>query len=97
MTAPDLPAAPVAVPGKPRLVGKARLRHDTVRGADMLLLPERVVKLNASGGAILGLCDGERTVNQIVAELETRFDTTGLEPDVLAFLIDATSRGWITE
>jgi pyrroloquinoline quinone biosynthesis protein D len=80
---------------KPRLVRKARLRYEEVRGADLLLLPERVVKLNPTGAAILRLCDGERTVVEIVHELEAQFARTGLEPEVLQFLDRVSEQGWI--
>ena len=40
----------------------------------MLLTPETVTVLNGTGAAILGLCDGQRTVAEIVAELRGRYD-----------------------
>ena len=40
----------------------------------MLLTPEAVTVLNGTGAAVLGLCDGRRTVAEIVAELRGRFD-----------------------
>nr|WP_264086356.1 pyrroloquinoline quinone biosynthesis peptide chaperone PqqD [Amycolatopsis lexingtonensis] len=39
------------------------------------MLPETVVVLNGSGADILGLCDGQRTVADVVAELGTRYGT----------------------
>ena len=80
----------------PRLVRKGRLRFDEVRDGDVLLLPERVVRLNTSSAAILRLCDGTRTVAEIIAKLEADFDTPGLGDDVLGFLRDARERGWVT-
>ncbi|MGI8312068.1 pyrroloquinoline quinone biosynthesis peptide chaperone PqqD [Saccharopolyspora hattusasensis] len=88
MDKPDLTATP-------RLATKAMLKHDTVRDAELLLLPERVVRLNASGAAILRLCDGSRTVRQVVAQLEHDFEAAGLANDVMAFLQDAHGRGWV--
>lgn len=79
----------------PRLAAKAMLRHDTVRGADLLLLPERVVRLNASSAAILRLCDGSRTVDAMVAQLQADFDARDLTGDVVAFLRDARTHGWV--
>ncbi|TDD37354.1 pyrroloquinoline quinone biosynthesis peptide chaperone PqqD [Saccharopolyspora elongata] len=79
----------------PRLVTKAMLKHDSVRDAELLLLPERVVRLNASGAAILRLCDGSRTVWQVVAQLEHDFEATGLTNDVVEFLQDAHGWGWV--
>jgi pyrroloquinoline quinone biosynthesis protein D len=88
MDEPDLTAIP-------RLASKAMLKHDSVRDVELLLLPERVVLLNKSGAAILGLCDGSRTVQQVVVELERAFEAADLTNDVMTFLQDARGRGWV--
>ncbi len=88
MTGDDLTATP-------RLATKAMLKHDCVRDVELLLLPERVVLLNKSGAAILGLCDGSRTVRQLIERLEHDFEATGLVNDVMSFLQDASGRGWV--
>lgn len=88
MTGNDLTATP-------RLATKAMLKHDRVRDVELLLLPERVVLLNKSGAAILGLCDGSRTVRQLVDQLEHDFEATDLVNDVVSFLDDASGRGWV--
>lgn len=87
-----LEPAPAA---RPRLRGPARLKYDKTRETDQLLLPERVVNLNATAAAILKLCDGKRTVSEIVEELEASYGQTGLEGDVLEFLLLAADRGWV--
>jgi pyrroloquinoline quinone biosynthesis protein D len=79
----------------PRLATKAMLKHDRVRDVELLLLPERVVLLNKSGAAILGLCDGSRTVQELVAQLEHDFEASDLVNDVMSFLEDASGRGWV--
>jgi pyrroloquinoline quinone biosynthesis protein D len=79
----------------PKLATKAMLRHDSVRDVVLLLLPERVVLLNKSGAAILGLCDGSRTVREVVAQLEQDFEAVDLANDVMTFLQDARGRGWV--
>ncbi|GAA3588214.1 hypothetical protein GCM10022222_85990 [Amycolatopsis ultiminotia] len=79
----------------PKLATKAMLKHDNVRDVELLLLPERVVLLNKSGAAILGLCDGSRTVRQLVVQLEEDFDAADLGNDVMTFLQDARGRGWV--
>lgn len=79
----------------PRLATKAMLKHDSVRDVELLLLPERVVLLNKSGAAILGLCDGSRTVRQLVDQLDHDFEATDLTSDVMSFLQDASGRGWV--
>ena len=40
----------------------------------MLLTPETVSVLNGTGADIVELCDGRRTVAEIVAELRGRYD-----------------------
>ncbi len=80
---------------RPTLTRKARLRYEEVRGIDLLLLPERVVKLNPTGAAILRLCDGKRTVRDIVQELETQYQKNDLENEVLEFLRKVSEQGWI--
>ena len=88
-------AEPLNESSKPRLARKARLRYEEVRQTDLLLLPERVVKLNATGAAILRLCDGNRTVDEIAKELETRYGQQNLRVDVLDFLRRVSGQGWI--
>jgi pyrroloquinoline quinone biosynthesis protein D len=80
---------------KPTLARKARLRYEEVRKTELLLLPERVVKLNPTGAAILRLCDGSRTVLDIVKELETRYGRPNLQAEVIVFLRQVAERGWI--
>ena len=60
--------------GRPVLAPHVRLRMDPTRGHHVLLSPETVVVLNRTGAAILELCDGRRTVAEIVAELRSRYD-----------------------
>ena len=86
---------PLSLESRPSLARKARLRYEEVRQTDLLLLPERVVKLNPTGAAILRLCDGRRTVREIVLELESRFKQAGLENDVFEFLRNVSAQGWV--
>jgi pyrroloquinoline quinone biosynthesis protein D len=39
----------------------------------VLLTPEAVTVLNGTGAAVLELCDGQRTVTEILAELRGRY------------------------
>lgn len=85
----------VALSARPRLVRKAVLRYDQVRQTHVLLLPERVVKLNASSAAILARCDGTATVSEIIEKLQAEFQATGIASDVTAFLTAAAGHGWV--
>jgi pyrroloquinoline quinone biosynthesis protein D len=78
-----------------RLRKPARIKYDEARQMDLLLLPERVVNLNPTAGAILWLCDGSRTIDQIIEELEMRFNQSNLEADILEFLLQAVDKGWV--
>ena len=46
-----------------------------MREQQVLLAPEGVLVLNQTGATILGLCDGERTVVEIVEELRGKYDS----------------------
>lgn len=70
---------------RPRRSAAVRLTFDEVRGQHVLLGPESVLVLNATGAAVLELSDGRWTVGEIVEELRGRFD--GVKPgEVRAFL-----------
>jgi pyrroloquinoline quinone biosynthesis protein D len=76
---------------KPALAPGALLRHDPVRQAELLIVPERIVVLSAEAAAIIRLCDGTRTVGQIVSEL----GVPGIEEDVSGFVASVRGEGWL--
>lgn len=59
---------------KPMLRRGVRLTYDKTRQTHVLLFPEGVLVLNATAVAILELCDGESTVEDITAVLRTRYE-----------------------
>jgi pyrroloquinoline quinone biosynthesis protein D len=69
----------------PRLSAHARLQWDAVRERQVLLMPESVLALNATGYAIVALCDGQRSVTDIIALLSEQYSRP-VEQDVLTFL-----------
>lgn len=73
---------------KPRLAGKVRLQTDKISGDQVLLYPEGVVLLNTTGEAIVRLCDGSHSFQQMLALLAERYSTTPeqLENDVSEYL-----------
>ncbi len=79
----------------PMLRSLFRLQWEDAQQAWVLLYPEGMVKLNQSGGEILKRCDGQRSVAVIVSELEEAFASSGLEPDVLAFIALAAKQRWL--
>jgi pyrroloquinoline quinone biosynthesis protein D len=80
---------------KPAIGRGFRLQWEPAQNAHVLLYPEGMVKLNTSAGEILKRCDGERTVTQIVQDLETAFAASGLTKDVNAFVSLAIERKWL--
>ena len=79
----------------PRVSKRFRLQWEEAQQAWVLLYPEGMVKLNQSAGEILKRCDGERSVTEIVADLEAAFNASGLAADVEAFLKMADEQNWI--
>ena len=75
----------------PRLWRLARLEFDPVRQRHVLLYPEGAVLLNDTGAAILELCDGARTVDQIVSILSERYHAD-VSADVTEYLSQMASR-----
>jgi pyrroloquinoline quinone biosynthesis protein D len=89
--------APVQTAGsadRPRLARSVRLRFDPARERHVLLTPEAVTVLNGTGAAVLELCDGRRTVTEIVAELRGRYDHVD-DDEVRAFVDRLTARRWL--
>lgn len=72
-----------------------RLQYEDAQESWVLLYPEGMVKLNPSAAEIMQRCDGERSLAQIIENLETAFDTQGLEKDVLGFVDVALEQRWI--
>ncbi len=72
-----------------------RLQWEPAQGAHVLLYPEGMVKLNGSAGAIMSRCDGEHTVEEIVADLESTFGVRDLAADVTAFVDMALGKSWL--
>jgi pyrroloquinoline quinone biosynthesis protein D len=84
-----------ALPEKPLLNRRFRMQYEPAQQAHVLLYPEGMVRLNQSAAEILKRCDGSATVDQIIAQLEAAFNTTGLRDDVLGMLSHAQEKDWI--
>ena len=82
---------------RPRLVTGARLRYDDVREEHVLLVPEGVVRLNPTAAEVLELCDGERSLDDIVGALSERYDGTDLRDDVLELVDAMAQRGLVVD
>jgi pyrroloquinoline quinone biosynthesis protein D len=75
----------IALDAIPRLWRLARLDFDPVRQRHVLLYPEGAVLLNDTGAAILELCNGSRTVSDIVTILTERYHAD-VSADVTEYL-----------
>jgi len=76
---------------RPQLAPHVRMRFDTARQQHTILSPEAVVVVNDTGAAIVELCDGARTVEQIRDELRGRYDQVA-DGDVRDFLAGLVAR-----
>jgi pyrroloquinoline quinone biosynthesis protein D len=82
---------------RPRLVTGARLRYDEVREEHLLLIPEGAVRLNPSAAEVLELCDGERSLDDIVGALSARYDGADVRDDVLELVDAMTQKGLVVD
>ncbi len=72
----------------PRLVPGCRLNENT-QLPRTLLMPERALRLSGPSLEIIERCDGKRTVQQIITELQTIYSKATpakVEQDILGYL-----------
>ena len=82
---------------RPRLASRARLKFDPIANQEMLLFPEAALALNETGAAIVRLCDGARSIDEIVDQLSKQYDTDrdALMREVADFIATIRARGLI--
>lgn len=85
----------IAAPSIPALPRHVRLRHDAARDQWTVLAPERLFKPDAIAIAVLQLCDGKRTVEDIAGELARTYDAPKEQilTDVIAMLQELADKG----
>ena len=88
---PAVAVAPMPLTARPCLWRLARLEFDPVRSRRVLLYPEGAMLLNDTGGEVLALCDGTRTVAEIGAELGAKYHAD-VTADVAAYLARLVER-----
>jgi pyrroloquinoline quinone biosynthesis protein D len=76
---------------RPKLWKFARIDYDPVRQRRVLLYPEGAILLNDTGAEILDLCDGERTIADIVSTLSAKYNTD-VAADVTEYLSKLAER-----
>ncbi|HEV8511345.1 MAG TPA: pyrroloquinoline quinone biosynthesis peptide chaperone PqqD [Gemmatimonadales bacterium] len=79
----------------PRIAPKARLQWDETRKRHVLLYPEGLVALNGTAAEIVGLCDGVRSVADMVETLKQRYPAEGIERDVADLLAGLAAKGLV--
>ena len=84
-----------ALPPFPKLSRLYRMQYEQVQSAWVLLYPEGMVKLNDSSAEILRRCNGERSIEAMVADLQILFNVKGIAPQVRELLQEGMRRGWI--
>jgi pyrroloquinoline quinone biosynthesis protein D len=79
----------------PRIGHGFRLQWEEAQQCHVLLYPEGMVKLSQTAGEIVRRCDGQRSIADIVTDLEQAFATQGLQKDVLGFIEVAGRQRWL--
>jgi pyrroloquinoline quinone biosynthesis protein D len=82
---------------RPRLVTGARLRYDDVREEHLLLVPEGAVRLNPTAAEVLELCDGERSLDDIVDAVSARYQGADVRDDVTELVDAMTQKGLVVD
>jgi pyrroloquinoline quinone biosynthesis protein D len=73
-----------------------RFQWEEAQQCYVLLFPEGMVKLNGAAGEILKRVDGQRTVGEVVVDLQQTFpDVPDIEADILSMLHLAIEKAWL--
>jgi pyrroloquinoline quinone biosynthesis protein D len=83
---------------RPALPRHIKLRHDAGRDRWIILAPERVFNPDETAVAVLRLCDGQRSVNEIAKILSEEYQapTEEITNDIVAMLQDLSDKGVVT-
>jgi len=82
---------------RPYLPPYLKLRHDAGRDRWVLLAPERILSPDQTAVAVLKLCDGKRTVEEIAAALAAEYSAPVdvIQTDVLDLLQGLADKGYL--
>ncbi len=80
---------------RPTLRSWVRPRRDAASGKIALVFPEGMLELNETGTEIIDLCDGARSLDEIVGLLATRFEAPAdlLRTDITDYLLRLRTKG----
>jgi pyrroloquinoline quinone biosynthesis protein D len=89
----------VSEASRPVLPRHARLKFDETRQRWVILAPERVLAPDQIAVEILQLCDGVRSVGQMIDRLAEKYaaEREAISTDVVAMLQDLADKGFLTE
>lgn len=92
----NMQVAETSVPTLPRHV---RFRFDEARQAWVILAPERVLAPDEIAVEVLQLCDGKRTIGDIVDMLAQKYaaERALIGADVIAMLQDLADKGFLAD
>ena len=84
---------------RPVLPRHAKLKFDETRQVWVILAPERVLAPDEIAVEVLQLCDGVRSVAQMIDQLAIKYtaDREAIGTDVIAMLQDLADKGFLTE
>ena len=84
---------------RPVLPRHTRLRYDETRQVWVILAPERVLAPDEIAVEVLKLCDGVRSVADVVDLLAAKYvaERAAIAVDVVAMLQDLADKGFLTE
>jgi pyrroloquinoline quinone biosynthesis protein D len=89
----------VSETSRPLLPRHAKLKFDETRQRWVILAPERVLAPDDVAVEVLQLCDGVRSVEQMIDQLAEKYtaDRGAIAVDVIAMLQDLADKGFLTE
>jgi pyrroloquinoline quinone biosynthesis protein D len=89
----------VSQASRPVLPRHAKLKFDETRQRWVILAPERVLAPDDIAVEVLQLCDGVRSVADIIDQLAEKYtaDRDAIGTDVIAMLQDLADKGFLTE
>jgi pyrroloquinoline quinone biosynthesis protein D len=89
----------VSEASRPVLPRHARLKFDETRKVWVILAPERILAPDEIAVEVLQLCDGVRSVADMVEHLAAKYAAPreAISTDVIAMLQDLADKGFLTE
>jgi pyrroloquinoline quinone biosynthesis protein D len=89
----------VSEESRPVLPRHAKLKFDETRQVWVILAPERVLAPDEIAVEVLKLCDGQRSVSQMVDMLAEKYAAPreAIATDVIAMLQDLADKGFLTQ